>query len=177
MSQVIEGKQDTLKGFQCLEMCTWTRRTANDWLSYLEECKAFLDDEVKTIVQTLNIESLYSFNDSIYALNGEMFEGKKVYPFSTAKEAVGRNLLLSNAAIICLLYEWVINDEELLFAFDRFVVVSEEFEDNEDKLFYLSIETKEGDPVINKYYLDVLPPVYAGSREAYIFMGPRGLSS
>lgn len=177
MSEFHEGGTDTLQGFECLEILTRTKRSPKDWLTYLEKNNAFRNEEVREIVQSLNLEGLSSNNNSIYALNGELFEGKNIFSFSTSSEAARRCLLFPNAAIICLLYEWLINDEELLQKFEHFVVVGEEFEDSDLKLFYLNICSNNGDPYIDKFYLDMIPPIYASSREAYIFEGQSGLSS
>ncbi len=158
------------KDFVLLKLTQKSQRSAEDWLIFLEINGAFESIETKAIVQSLNLESLFNSERQTAILNGNLFEGKKVYPFSTSREAAKRELVIPRSEIVCHLFEHIINDSALASTFERFVVIGEEFDDDKGE-YYLMVSMRNGKPFIDKYYCDPIPGRFACDKDAYVFEG------
>ncbi len=171
MSEFIDGAEDRQLDFDLFQSQCNSTRTAEEWLLFLEKNEAFPSIEIKAIVQSLNIESLKDVKRSIALLNGSLFEGKRMFPFSTSAEAAKRKLEIPGPEIICPLFELIINDQRLLSMFRYFVIISDEFDDGPSGVFYLAINSNNGKPIIEKFYSEPIAGCFACKEDVYVFEG------
>lgn len=168
MSESRDGQEFTITDFDSLTLQKTSLRTADEWLNYLRENNAFPSPEIEAIVSTLNIESLCNSNRGVAFLHGKLFDGKRLFPFSTAAEASIRGFQIPGAEIVCVLFELILLHPELISMFEYFIVIGEEFED-ENGLFYLMVSSNSGKPEICKYYCEPVAGCFANISDAYIF--------
>lgn len=142
--------------------------SALDYMEHMKsKYKVEFEEEVESVIRTLDFESAFGKIIRVAVIKGEIFEGMKKYPIDTLEFASELGYGIPNPILGCLIFERAMEEDSLLL-FNYLIAVTPQLLDEDGADVYLAFKRGRSKELV-LFFDEPIPGLYANKYDGYAF--------